>query len=58
MYLLSDSDLQPLGFIEKENPRHQKWNSMKQYLASQVGGSLEMEAAASQPMLVMLSLMF
>lgn len=35
-YLLSDSDLQPLGFVEKQNPQHQKWSSMKQYLVSQV----------------------
>lgn len=37
-YLLSDSDLQPLGFVEKQNPQHQKWSSMKQYLVSQVCG--------------------
>jgi hypothetical protein len=36
-YLLSDSDLHHLGFVEKENPRNQKFHKMKQYLVSQVG---------------------
>lgn len=37
VYLLSDSDLSRLGFIEKQNPRHTKFANMKQYLVSQVG---------------------
>jgi hypothetical protein len=36
-YLLSDSDLHPLGFVEKQNPRNTKFNNMKQYLVRQVG---------------------
>lgn len=35
-YLLSDSDLSKLGYVEKQNPRHQKFANMKQYLVSQV----------------------
>jgi hypothetical protein len=35
-YLLSDSDMHPLGFVEKQNPRHTKFAAMKQYLVSQV----------------------
>jgi hypothetical protein len=39
-YLLSDGDLYPLRYVEKENPRNSKFAQMKQYLVSQVLGDL------------------
>lgn len=55
MYLLSDADLHTVGFLEKLNPRHQRFAPMKQYLISQVEavavakhGSLEALEAQKQ----------
>lgn len=36
MFLLNDADLRPLGSLEKPNPQHQSWSSMRMYLLSQV----------------------
>eukprot|EP00879_Flechtneria_rotunda_P024529 GHRR01026005.1.p1 GENE.GHRR01026005.1~~GHRR01026005.1.p1 ORF type:complete len:168 (+),score=43.02 GHRR01026005.1:253-756(+) len=54
-YLLTDSDLHKLGYLEKQNPQHKDWASMKMYLVSQVEtaavnkhGSLDAMEAAKQ----------
>jgi hypothetical protein len=36
LYLMSDGDLAPLGYLEKANPHHAKFALMRQYLVSQV----------------------
>lgn len=38
-YLLSDSDLAGLGFLEKQNPHHKEFSTMKMLLVSQVSGT-------------------
>lgn len=47
MYLLSDSDMHKLGYLEKQNPHNQKFANMKQYLTSQVcwGGGWSVDPA-------------
>jgi len=50
MYLLSDADLHTVGFLEKLNPRHQRFAPMKQYLISQV--SLSASSAATPKQIV------
>eukprot|EP00775_Hariotina_reticulata_P006710 gene6711-6931_t len=35
-YLLTDSDVRKLGFLERSNPQHKEWSAMKMYLVSQV----------------------
>jgi len=36
LYLLSDADLQQLGFLTRSNPQHKNWSAMKMYLTEQV----------------------
>jgi hypothetical protein len=39
-YLLSDTDLRKLGCLERSNPQHKEWSTMKMYLVSQVGAEI------------------
>jgi hypothetical protein len=49
MYLLSDNDLKSLGSIEKTNPQHKSWTTMRMYLASQVWDAIGVGGWLSVP---------